>query len=226
MMQSGQQNSTIDEEKSAEKQHSQRVSLLLVIFAFSGVAMSIVFVLFSFQSIGSSSSATAAWTPISETNLDSPNDANFSQTRFMGLLTGQPAPDFTLTSLNDEQMTLSDFRGRPILINFWTTWCAPCRAEMPELERAYKVYADDELVILAVNLTEQDALEDVQTFVDEFQITFPVLLDEESYVAQDLYRLMGLPMSVFVNSHGTINRIHMGGLSYEQLEAFIEELLG
>jgi len=225
-MQLPQQSSTNAEEKRVGEQHAQHFSMLLLVFACSGVVLSIVFAFFSFHSTGSNLSETASLTPMSETNLDNPADSNFSQTRFMGISTGQPAPDFTLTSLNDEQMTLSDFRGRPILINFWTTWCAPCRAEMPELERAYKVYADDGLVILAVNLTQQDALEDVQTFVEEFQITFPVLLDEESYVAQDLYRLVGLPMSVFVNSDGNITRIHMGALSNEQIEVFIEELLG
>lgn len=100
-MQLGQQNSTNYEEKSAEKQHSQRVSLLLVIFAFTGLAMSIVLALFSFKATGSNSSEAGSSTQLSEVNFNNTVASNFSQPRFMGIPTGQPAPDFTLTSLND-----------------------------------------------------------------------------------------------------------------------------
>ena len=138
---------------------------------------------------------------------------------------GPLAPDFTLRTLGGEEITLSDLRGKPVLINFWASWCEPCRLEMPELVNAYETYKDEGLVILAVDLTYQDALEDVRTFVEEFGLPFPVLLDETGEVTDELYNVMGIPMSFFVNREGVIVRRQIGAMTGEQIEEFVREMI-
>lgn len=138
---------------------------------------------------------------------------------------GAPAPDFTLKTLDGSEVGLSQFRGQPVLINFWASWCPPCRLEMPDLVRAYETHKAEGFVLLGVNLTFQDSLPDVQAFVDEFNMTFPVLLDEAGEVTENLYRLRGLPLSVFVNRDGVIARVHIGAMTASQIEEYIREIL-
>lgn len=88
---------------------------------------------------------------------------------------GAPAPDFELPTLNGELIRLEDLRGQAVVVNLWATWCPPCRAEMPDMQRVYDEYRDDGLVILAINQREAPA--EVQTFVDELGLTFPILMD-------------------------------------------------
>lgn len=142
-----------------------------------------------------------------------------------GMAAGQLAPDFTLHNLAGEPVKLSDLRGRPVLINFWASWCGPCRLEMPDLVQAYEAHKAKGFVILAVNPTFQDTLPDVKAFVREFNMTFPVLLDETGAVTSQLYRLRGLPTSVFVNRAGRITRIRLGAMTGKQMNAFVAEIL-
>ncbi len=141
------------------------------------------------------------------------------------LAVGQPAPDFTLTTLEGKQLSLSQFRGQPVLINFWASWCPPCRLEMPDLVRAYEAHQAEGFVILAINLTFQDSLEDAQAFVEEFNMSFPVLLDETGEVTTNLYRLFGLPTSVFVDRSGIITHIQIGPLTGVQVDELVGEIL-
>lgn len=138
---------------------------------------------------------------------------------------GQPAPDFTLKTLDGEQVGLSQFRGRPVLINFWASWCSPCRLEMPDLVRTYETHKKDGFVVLAINLTFQDSIEGAQRFADEFSMSFPVLLDETGEVTTDLYQLRGLPMSVFVDREGLVNRMYLGLMTGRQINEFVGEIL-
>ena len=141
------------------------------------------------------------------------------------LVVGNPAPDFTLPTLDGAEVSLSQFRGQPVLINFWASWCAPCREEKPELVRAYETYKTEGFVILGLNLTFQDYLSEIQRFADEFQMTFPILLDEDGIVVEQLYRIPGIPTSVFINRDGTIQRIQVGLMGGEQIDRYVAEIL-
>ncbi len=140
-------------------------------------------------------------------------------------LEGQPAPDFTLKTPDGSTVTLSKLQGQPVLINFWASWCGPCRAEMPEIVRAYETHKADGLMVLAINTTFQDSLSDAQAFAKEFHMPFPVLLDDTGAVARDAYRLRGLPMSFFVDRKGVIVHRQIGAMNGEQIDTFVGEIL-
>lgn len=138
---------------------------------------------------------------------------------------GSQAPGFTLKTLEGGELSLAQLRGDPVLINFWATWCPPCRLEMPDLVRAYETHRGEGLVVLGVNLTYLDTLSEVQAFVKEFRVTFPVLLDEDGSVTEDAYGLLGLPMSIFVDRGGVIRRIQIGVMTGTQIDEYVGEIL-
>ena len=138
---------------------------------------------------------------------------------------GKMAPDFTLSTLDGGKVTLSDLRGQAVLINFWATWCGPCRLEMPELVRAYQTYEGDGLIVLALNTTTSDSLTDVRAFAEEFRLPFPILLDETGRVSGDLYRVSGLPKSIFIDRKGIIARVYLGAMTRKQIDQFVTEIL-
>ena len=140
-------------------------------------------------------------------------------------LIGKQAPDFTLPTLDGEEVSLSQFGGQPVLINFWASWCLPCQEEMPEFVRSYEAHKAEGLMILGLNLTYSDSLPDVESFASEFNITFPVLLDKDGAVAEKLYHIPGLPTSIFVNEDGTIERIQVGVMTSKQVDQYVEEIL-
>lgn len=140
----------------------------------------------------------------------------------LGVNEGNQARDFTLEALDGTEVSLSDFKGRVVLINFWATWCAPCRAEVPDLQAAYEARQGDGFVVLGVNVEESRPA--VESFVAEFDMTYPVLLDETGDVLK-LYRAIGLPMSIVVDQEGLIQARHIGYLSEGQLEDYLEQVL-
>ena len=129
---------------------------------------------------------------------------------------GFAAPDFTLETLDGPAMTLSDLRGQVVLINFWTTWCPPCRAEMPAIQEVYDQYRDQGFTVLAVDLMESDA--QVMDFVEEMELTFPILMDRDEGVSER-YRIKSIPTTYFVDRSGVIQDIVIGG---PMPHAFIE----
>ncbi|MEQ6391051.1 TlpA disulfide reductase family protein [Bacillaceae bacterium S4-13-58] len=144
---------------------------------------------------------------------DSKND-----TGDVGLSVGMQAPDFTLKTLDGETVSLSDFRGQKVMINFWATWCPPCRAEMPDMQ---KFYEDEKVVILAVNLTEtESSKDDVYDFRKEFGLTFPILIDENLDVGTQ-YQIRPIPTSFMIDTEGIIQHKATGPMNYEQM---VEEL--
>ncbi|MDQ0338924.1 peroxiredoxin [Caldalkalibacillus uzonensis] len=135
----------------------------------------------------------------------------------VGLAYGDIAPDFKLATLSGEEITLSDLRGKKVILNIWASWCPPCRAEMPDMQQFYEEY-QDEVEILAVNLFESEAsLESVKRFVEEYELTFPVLLDENSEVAAK-YQALTIPTSYVIDSNGVIQHKMVGPMSYDWMK--------
>jgi len=135
---------------------------------------------------------------------------------------GHPAPDFTLTNTEGQAVSLSDFRGQPVIINFWATWCGPCRIEMPHLQEAFAENKGD-VVVLGVNLTERDDPDAVPGFLEEFGLTFPVVFDEKGNVAKT-YNVFGQPASVFVNPNGVVHEVFYGPINKNYIDTKITEL--
>lgn len=133
-------------------------------------------------------------------------------------LVGSEAPNFSLRSLDGSEMSLRAWRGQVVLVNFWATWCLPCRTEMPEIEAAYQAHRSEGLTVLAINQGEDK--ETVARFVQEFRLTFPVLLDSDGAVVKR-YDVRGLPASFFIDREGVIYTIRSGELNL----AFIESQL-
>ncbi len=138
---------------------------------------------------------------------------------------GFMAPDFQLQTLDGETIRLSDLRGQAVLINYWASWCPPCKAEMPAMQRIYAQYHDQGFEILAVNAANQDQLIDTQAFVSANQLSFPILLDTDGVVG-NLYDIRSLPTSFFVRPDGTIAEVIVGGPMAEALlSTRVESLL-
>jgi len=121
---------------------------------------------------------------------------------------GKPAPEFALLNVDGDVVRLSDFRGKVVLVNFWATWCTPCRKEFPELVKT-DAEADD-VVIIGINLQENQ--DQVREFADEYGADFPILMDPRAEVA-DAYRLFGLPSSYFIDTQGILREQHFGLLT-------------
>ena len=126
------------------------------------------------------------------------------------------APDFSLQTSQGETVTLSELRGQAVLVNLWATWCPPCRAEMPAIQKLYEEYKDQGFMVLAVNMTYQDNPQAVLPFTQENNLTFPILLDETGEMARK-YELRSLPSSFFINRNGIIQEVVIGGPMSEAL---------
>ncbi|GAB4330325.1 MAG: hypothetical protein Kow0010_15230 [Dehalococcoidia bacterium] len=136
---------------------------------------------------------------------------------------GRAAPDFQLHTLDGTVARLSDYRGQFVLINFWASWCGPCRGETPDLEAFYRQYRDRGLVVLGVNQQEPEGT--ARSFAELFDVTYPVLLDRTGGVS-DGYRVStGLPISFFVDREGVIRRIFIGRVAWDDLEALAREYI-
>ncbi|MBI5825423.1 MAG: TlpA family protein disulfide reductase [Chloroflexi bacterium] len=138
---------------------------------------------------------------------------------------GFTAPDFTLKTPTGEEYTLSELKGNAVLVNLWATWCPPCRAEMPAIQKMYDEYKDQGFIVLGVNMTYQDDPFTVTPFVEEHGLTFPILLDEIGNVGT-AYQIRSLPSSYFINRLGVITEVVIGGpMSEALLRTRIEEAL-
>lgn len=136
----------------------------------------------------------------------------------------EEAEDFTLKTLKGETVSLKDYRGRLIFLNFWATWCGPCRAEMPSMQRLWEEFKEEDFVILAINIQEESKL--VSSFMNERGLSFPVLLDEKGKVARS-YGIRGIPTTFFLNPEGEIIGKAVGARDWASKESFqlLEELL-
>ncbi|MFU0789585.1 redoxin domain-containing protein [Virgibacillus proomii] len=138
-----------------------------------------------------------------------------------GLEVGNTAPDFKLPTLEGETIQLSDLRGERVMINFWATWCPPCRAEMPDMQ---KFHENKDVNILAVNLTETEgSLINIQNFVNDYDLTFPILKDENTEVA-NTYQIQPIPTTFMVDSKGVIQFKAFGAMNYDLMVQEFEKM--
>lgn len=134
----------------------------------------------------------------------------------------RPAPGFILTTFKGDKISLADLRGKPVVINFWASWCPPCRIEAPLLERTWRAYKDRGLIFLGINI--QDRQEDALNYMREFDITFPNGPDPTGEIAID-YGVSGLPVTFFIDRKGQVVRRWVGAVENSVLTSAIEEIM-
>ncbi|WP_338469358.1 TlpA disulfide reductase family protein [Niallia sp. XMNu-256] len=136
-----------------------------------------------------------------------------------GLAIGEKAPDFELKTLSGETVKLSDYRGKKVLINFWATWCPPCKEEMPDMEKFYQENRED-VVILAVNIDPQF---NVKQFVSDMGVTFPILLDEKDEVNFQ-YQVLTIPTTYFIDQEGIIRYKYLTAMTQDLMKEYTDNM--
>jgi peroxiredoxin len=140
----------------------------------------------------------------------------------------RPAPAFAVPALDGGNVSLADYEGKVVVLNFWATWCEPCKRELPALEQAYTTYGDQGLTIIGVNLTDDEQAQGgsetkIRAFLDQYGVTYPIALDTQGEVT-NAYRVFPLPTSFFIDPQGHIRYVHIGELTLEDVAARFEEL--
>lgn len=184
--------------KQQQKQRSQR-------YTFIGVALFIVGV------------TLLLWMA-----LQSNNGQSVAQTTPDKMEQGQLAPHFTSLALSGGETALVDYAGDVIVVNFWATWCPPCKAEMPGINAFYEAHQADGLVVLAVNVKESESL--VRPFIETNNFTFPVLLDPAGSVVNQ-YQVRSFPTTVIIDRDGIVRHIQVGMISEAELDKIVAPLL-
>src|SRR5581483_1003170 len=163
----------------------------------------------------SSSTSAANFTPQENTApLVSPPGSAFAP--------GSPAPDITVSTLDGKTIQLSDFRGKPVMINFWASWCGPCTAEMKNIEAVYQKHTSDDFVILAVNQGEND--DTIKGYGELWKLHFRLVRDQNQDAGRR-YKVQALPTTVFVDKNGNIHEIHIGGpMTQEFIEKRVNDM--
>ncbi len=131
------------------------------------------------------------------------------------------AIDFKLKDLDGKEMSLSDLKGKKVFLNFWATWCPPCKEEMPAMEQLYQETKDSDLVIVAIDIGE--SLSTVKSFVDSNEYNFKVLLDTDQSVAAQ-YNISAIPTSYFIDEEGNIISKNVGAMNINQMREYIKTL--
>lgn len=129
--------------------------------------------------------------------------------------------DFTMATVDGDEITLSDLQGQWVVVNFWATWCGPCRDEMPVLQAIHNDF--DNLIVLGIN--QRETIDEIRPFVDEFEITFPVLIDPPDQTLLD-YQVIGLPQTLVVNPDGIIVWRQFGPVELSAFEQQITDFVG
>jgi len=137
--------------------------------------------------------------------------------KYEPLVVGKAAPDFSLTDLNDKPHRLSDFRGKVVFLNFWATWCAPCREEMPSMEVLNKSFEKDGLVVLAVSIDRVTTTKDIPPFVKSLNLTFPVLIDSWG-ITDKPYKRLGVPETFIIDQQGIVREIIIGPKDWTRID--------
>lgn len=142
-----------------------------------------------------------------------------------GLEEGNTPPDFELFTLSGDIIKLSDYKGKKVILNFWASWCGPCKAEMPHMQNYYEKYKDSaDVEIIAVNMTtEERGLLSVEKFVEAYGLTFPIPLDNEGEVINN-YRIMTIPTTYMISTDGTIKQKIMGPMDEKTIKELVDNL--
>ncbi|MGM0845727.1 MAG: peroxiredoxin family protein [Bacillota bacterium] len=137
---------------------------------------------------------------------------------------GSPAPDFTLSTLNGETVSLSDYKGKKVILNFWATWCPPCKAEMPHMQNFYEENKENGIEIVAVNLTNMDdGKVAIKDFVEDYGLTFPIPLDEEGDIGMQ-YQAFTIPTSYIIDTEGKIAKKIVGPMDENMMKNLTDEV--
>jgi|SRR5687768_7361105 cytochrome c biogenesis protein CcmG, thiol:disulfide interchange protein DsbE len=137
--------------------------------------------------------------------------------KYEPLTVGKEAPDFALPNLDDKSVRLSDYRGKVVFLNFWATWCKPCREEMPSMEVLYKNFDRDGLVVLAVSIDRVTTKKDIPPFISSMNLTFPVLVDSWGQTDKR-YKLMGVPETYIIDQQGILREKIIGPRDWTVLD--------
>ena len=154
-----------------------------------------------------------------DVSIETPATAGFD----VGLKPGDLAPDFEFSSIDGDRLRLSDFRGRPVLVNFWATWCLPCRSEMPAIDAALQRYAGDHVAVLAVNRGESYTA--IKDWVDEQGIDFTAYGYDPDESVFNRYQGLGMPTSFFIDARGVVTEVFAGPLSDSDLDSALQDTI-
>ncbi len=136
---------------------------------------------------------------------------------------GNVAPDFTVTDYDGNKVRLSDFKGKPVVLNFWATWCYYCKVEMPDFNEAYKKYPDVQFLMVNATGTNGETVETAKAYVEQEKFEFPVFFDNE-YDALKTYGISSFPMTIFIDEDGNIVSQRIGMLTMDTLESEIKKI--
>lgn len=146
-----------------------------------------------------------------------------SQAAGPAALQGKIGPSFSVAGLNGGVSALDAYRGHVVVMNLWASWCPPCRAEMPDLQRLYQAYKTRNLVVLGID--QGESAERVGQFAQSLGIHYPILLDQQQQYGR-VYAALGLPTTILINGDGVVIRGFDGPLSYQQMVAAVTPLMG
>jgi len=153
-----------------------------------------------------------------------PVDENVPGVNLSDVEEGKAAPDFELTALNGETVRLSDYKGKKVILNFWATWCPPCKAEMPHMQNFYENNKDKGIEVVAVNLTNMDkGRMELDKFVKDFGLSFPIPLDEDGSIGMQ-YQAFTIPTSYIIDSNGIVTKQIVGPMDEWMMENLTKEI--
>ncbi|WP_026583184.1 redoxin domain-containing protein [Bacillus sp. J33] len=192
---------------------------------FLSIAILVLAVVIAFVNIWKpfSSEENTTTTGLAKENVV-PESENIPGVDLSEVQEGKIAPDFELTTLSGDSVKLSDYRGKTVILNFWATWCPPCKAEMPHMQNFYENNKEKGIEILAVNLTDIDkGKSQIENFVKEYGLTFEIPLDEEGSIGMQ-YQAFSIPTSYIIDSNGVITKKIMGPMDEAMMESLTKDI--